>query len=172
MAQLLAYLCGALALVLSAVSPAYAAAPPSEPSRPSGPGSVRSTDIELYNALDAATDAAMEIFGPDDTCPRDLTVPALVVPVVDRGQLTAYAFVTPRLCLARGANESRLRDDLHFVVDRMVRASHAHPFSFVDGELNRTETRAAISAEVAAIVGEGRIERVDLLGSDLRYIRN
>lgn len=156
-----------LSLVLSVTA---FAAPPEPEAGGSGEGSVRRADLPLYNALDAATDAAMEVFGPDDTCPRNVTVPALVIPVVDRGALVAYAFITPRLCLARGANENRLRDDLHFVVDRMVRSSHAHPFVITEGELDRSETHAAIFASVSEIAGEGRIERLDLLGSDLRFL--
>lgn len=56
-----------------------------------------------YSDREARADAAVEAFSADvESCPNDAGTSALVIPIVDRGALYGYAFVTPRLCLARG----------------------------------------------------------------------
>jgi hypothetical protein len=135
----------------------------------SGPGAVASTDLPLYNSVEEATQALMREFGEDETCPRNVDVPSIVVPVESHHYLYGYAFVTPRICLARGVNETRFIERLHFVVDVMVRSAHRHPFHMDDsGEIDREATREFLLTALADVVEPGQIERLDLLGSDIR----
>ena len=138
----------------------------------SGPGAVASTDLPLYNSVEEATQALMAEFGEDETCPRRVDVPSIVVPIESHHHLYGYAFVTPRICLARGVSATRFIEDLHFLVDTMVRSAHRHPFMMDDaGEIDRESTRQILYAAIGEVVDPTQIERLDLLGSDVRPLR-
>ncbi|MEQ8405296.1 MAG: hypothetical protein RKE49_09380 [Oceanicaulis sp.] len=158
------------ALILTASlalgAPAYAGAP-----APSG-GSGGDDPVELYNALEQAADRAMSLFGPDDTCPRNMDAPAVVVPVVsENGLLTGYAFVVPRVCLKRSGRFDHM-PRMHYLTDRFLRAAHRTPFTLsADGELEREATHAAMLQAAGEFIDPGEIDRLDLLGEDLRLLR-
>ncbi len=126
-----------------------------------------------YSDRDARAEAAMETFAADEeTCGNDAGSSALVAPVVHQGGLYGYAFVTPRLCLARGVNAFSVTNDMHFIVDRMVRAAHRTPMTLnEDRSLNKHATNAAMLAAAREVIGESHIERLDLLGDDVRALR-
>lgn len=133
------------------------------------PGAVPGTDLPLYNSVEEATRALMEEFGEDETCPRNVDVPSIVVPVESRQYLYGYAFVTPRICLARGVSETRFIERLHFVVDALVRSAHQHPFHMDEtGAIDREDTRTHLYAALNGVVDPAQVERLDLLGSDIR----
>lgn len=162
------------ALIFAGMPVSALAAPPAHDSGGSrgGEGAVRSTDIELYNSIDAAADALMDEFGEDETCPRNVDVPSIVIPIAADGRLFGYAFVTPRICLARGVSESRFIAQQHFMVDAMIRAGHAHPFVLHrDGAIDREDTRTHLLAALETVASTGQIERLDLLGADIRPVR-
>jgi len=170
MKHLIATFC---ALALSATTPALAAGggggggggKPSE-------GAVTLSDLPLYNSIEEATQALMEEFGEDETCPRNVDVPSIVIPIASGRYLYGYAFVTPRLCLARGVNDSRVIERLHFLVDEMVRTAHRHPFQ-IDGQgnIDREATRELLLTVLNEATESGQIERLDLLGSDIRPLQ-
>ncbi|WP_306015625.1 hypothetical protein [Oceanicaulis sp. MMSF_3324] len=133
------------------------------------PGDVASTDLPLYNSVEEATQALMAEFGEDETCPRNVDVPSIVVPIESSHYLYGYAFVTPRICLARGVSQTRFIERLHFMVDVMVRSAHRHPFHINEaGEIDRENTREVLLAALGDVVDPAQIERLDLLGSDVR----
>lgn len=128
--------------------------------------------IELFNEVDARAQALMDQFATDeDTCSNEVRSAPLVIPVTRNQRLVGYAFVTPRFCLARGVNRFQFDDRMHFIVDQMIRAAHRTPFTLnEESALAETDTNAALLAAAAAIIGEDRVERLDLLGSDLRLL--
>lgn len=135
-------------------------------------GAVMSSDLPLYNTIEEATQALMEEFGEDETCPRNVDVPSIVVPIAADRYLYGYAFVTPRICLSRGVSQTRFIEDLHFMVDAMVREAHRHPFTMdASGEVHRDGTQEYLYAALMSVAEEGQIERLDLLGSDIRPLR-
>lgn len=144
---------------------AHAAAPPPE----SGERGV----IELYNELDERADQLSQAFTPDEeTCPNEVRTAPLVLPITRSERLIGYAFVTPRFCLARGVNRFQFDGRMHFVIDQMVRAGHRTPLTLDDErQLIDAPTAAALLSAAAQIMGEERVERLDLLGSDVRYLR-
>jgi len=135
-------------------------------------GAVMSSDLPLYNTIEEATQALMEEFGEDETCPRNVDVPSIVVPIAADRYLYGYAFVTPRICLSRGVSETRFIEGLHFMVDAMIREAHRHPFMIdAEGAVHRDETKEFLYAALLAVAEEGQIERLDLLGSDIRPLQ-
>lgn len=97
----------------------------------------------------------------------------LVAPVVrEDGRLAGYAFVTPRVCFARGFNSFDFREDEHFLMDAMVRAVHRHPFVLnEDGETTDRQAALAAFREAVEQVYNGQASGYDLSGDDLRLIR-
>ena len=160
----------AIVWVISCVTAVMFAAPASadEPPPPAEPPEV----IELYNEVDERSRRLMEQFAIDEeTCSNEVRSAPLVIPVTGDGRLVGYAFVTPRFCLSRGVNRFQLDDRMHFVVDQMVRAAHRTPFTLDDeAEMAEAETNAALLSAALTVIGEGRVERLDLLGSDLRLL--
>ncbi|MFP4518291.1 MAG: hypothetical protein ACLFQ5_02435 [Oceanicaulis sp.] len=154
-----------LAAAIAATAPAYAAAP-----APGGGDEDR--PVQLYNALEQAADRAEAIFGPDETCPRNMDAPAVVVPVVNEaGRLAGYAFIVPRICLKRSGRFDHL-PRMHYLTDRFLRAAHRTPFVMDDtGSVARDETHAAMLAAAGEFIDPTEIDRVDLLGEDIRLLR-
>ena len=129
--------------------------------------------IELYNEVNARAQALMAQFAIDEeTCSNEVRSAPLVIPVTEAERLVGYAFVTPRFCLARGVNRFQLDDRMHFIVDQMIRAAHRAPFTLdEEAAISEAETNSALLAAASTIIGEGRVERLDLLGSDLRLLQ-
>ena len=142
-----------IALLIAAIATAAADAAPA-PSEPAG-----------------EERTAQEVFGPDPTCPRLFDPPKLVAPVVSDGRLRGYAYILPRLCLTRSSRLDHMGEN-HLLVDRMVRAAHRAPLELTEeGVLVREETHAAVLEAAAEIIGEGEIDRLDLLGDDVLVLR-
>jgi hypothetical protein len=151
------------ALALSAG--AHALAPPPEADEPEV--------IELYNAIHERADQLAEAFAPDEeTCPNEVRTAPLVLPVTQSDRLVGYAFVTPRFCLERGVNRFQFDNRMHFAVDGMVRAGHRTPLTLdAEQSLVGAQTTQALLTAAVQVFGENRVERLDLLGSDIRYLR-
>ncbi|MFW5661971.1 MAG: hypothetical protein ACOC05_11365 [Oceanicaulis sp.] len=128
--------------------------------------------IILYNALEEAARAAQAAHGSDPSCPRQLDAPKLGVPIVDDTErLVGYAFTSPRICLTRG-NQFDHIGRMHVINDRLVRAGHRAPMRLADDyTMQIDQTREALHAAAGTVIGEDRIDRIDLLGADVRYIR-
>lgn len=148
---------------------ASAVAPPPEDSGPADEAEV----IELYNVIDDRADQIAAALDEDqETCPYEFRTPQVVLPVTQSDSLAGYAFVTPRFCLTRNANQFEFVNRMHFLVDEIVRAGHRTPIKIdADQARDDAETEEALLTVAASILGEGRIDRVDLLGSDIRYLR-
>lgn len=125
----------------------------------------------VYNSLEAAANQAQATFGPDETCPRNLDAPAVVVPVVSERRLSGYAFVVPRICLKRGDVFNYLQR-MHLLTDSLLRAGHRAPFELdAEGRVVKDATHAAMLEALAGVVDPDQVDRLDLLGEDVRYLR-
>ena len=153
-------------LLAVSASGGAAAAPPAAPE-------ASGETIVLHSDRAELADARLEAFNSvSETCPNYASSPTLVVPVTRGDSLFGYAFVTPRLCLARGVSEFTVTREMHFIVDLMIRAAHRTPMTMnAEDQLGRAETTAAMLAAARTVIGDGRIERLDLLGSDIRALR-
>lgn len=155
----------ALALAVFADQASAVAAPPASDSEPDV--------IELYNVTDERANRLSEEFAPDEqSCPNELRSAPIVLPVTEGDRLVGYAFATPRFCLARGYNRFQMDDSMHFIVDRMIREAHRTPYAFLgNNTIDKTAANEALLRVAREIIGGDRIERLDLLGSDVRYLR-
>ena len=101
------------------------------------------------------------------TPPKASTAPVLDmspvgVPVVWRGRLVNYVFVTLRLNLRSSADAARLRDQEPYFRDALVRLAHRRPLNPPD-DLTHLDDRlltTSMMAESARIVGPGVVTGV------------
>ena len=98
----------------------------------------------------------------------------LVAPVVaEEGRLAGYAFVTPRVCLARGYSALDFREREHFLMDALVRAVQRNPFRLMpDGSVDRSESEAAFRVALAQVYDAQRVSAIALEGDDIRLMRH
>jgi len=145
-------------------------------SAPAAGGQTRAQErapvIFLYNVLEERAREVVDFHTADPDCPRNVDVHALAIPVTDNNRLAGYGYVTPRLCLARGVRETRVRENLHHIVDALLRVAHEHPF-VLDGEggFDTLASHEHLFAAAEAVAGQGTVERMILLGGDIRLLR-
>lgn len=86
----------------------------------------------------------------------------VVLPIVNRGLLVNYVFVTVRINLTGGANAARLREKEPFFRDALVRAGHRTPFTNPAdlSQVDAPRLTATLAREAAAIAGPGQVRSV------------
>jgi hypothetical protein len=118
-----------------------------------------------------AHQSMMEDLGVDEGSPRVVTLPAIVVPLVVDDRLEGYAYIHARLLVAEGRNSSRIVEQTHFALDRLIRASHrvnltAESGDTVDVERLREVWMQALSDHF----GPGVIQRLAIMTPDTRLM--
>lgn len=156
-----------LAAALALGSPAYAGEGPAAARE--GAGNIHMSGYKLPNDLTMEAEEIENAFAPPDAAYVDL--PSMNIPVVRGERLVAYAFVMVRLHLRDERDEWRVRDESHYLLDAAVRRAHHVPFQLVQGErYDDSATRAALLETIHEVVGSDLVERVELLGGDIRLI--
>lgn len=84
------------------------------------------------------------------------------LPIVSKGQLVNYIFVSVRINLTSAANVARLREKEPFFRDALVRAGHRTPFTDPKdlSQINVASLTAALKRDAEAIAGPGQIRSV------------
>lgn len=108
--------------------------------------------------------------GGGQTTGAVLNMAGIGLPVIAGGRIRNYVFVMLRLHLGGGATDQSLRSKEPYLRDALVRAAHRTPF------LNPTDWNvldgAALSASLmrsaTAIVGQGKVRRVEILSQTAR----
>lgn len=130
----------------------------------------------LVLALALAVNAAPSALAEEAECADNQRagVNKLVAPVVaEEGRLAGYAFVTPRVCLARGYSALDFREREHFLMDALVRAVQRNPFRLMpDGSVDRSESEAAFRVALAQVYDAQRVSAIALEGDDIRLMRH
>ncbi len=138
----------------------------------SSPGENRiRAQVMLPNDVRVFAESAEQEFAPPGGNYVDL--PAVVVPVTDDGRLAAYAFITVRLHLASNADEWRVRAKAHFLMHDLVAVSHTTPFRRTGlSSFEAEPTRAQWESVLGARLTRDRLERLEILGGDMRMLRS
>jgi flagellar basal body-associated protein FliL len=148
---------------------------PGEPPRTRGrPGNLAATDSPDRAAMRrrlliagacafvlAAPARAAEAEGKGDVG-QYVDLQPVGLPIVDRGRLVNYVFVSVRINLTSAANASRLREKEPFFRDALVRAAHRTPFTLASdfGKIDAQRLASTLKAEAARIAGQGQIRSV------------
>ena len=104
---------------------------------------------------------------PDE---RVVNVSTVAAPIVWRGRLVNYVFVTTRLKLAPGADKEKLSASEPYFRDALVRAAHRTPF-IDERDLARVDERALTSAllrEAVRIAGPRAFVAAELVSQQPR----
>ena len=135
-------------------------------------GVMKAVALALILALVAAPSALAEEAACSDS--QTAGVNKLVAPVVsDDNRLAGYAFVTPRVCLARNYSALDFREREHFLMDALVRAVQHNPFRLLpDGSVDRHDAEAAFREALAGIYPPQQVSAIALQGDDIRLMRH
>lgn len=120
--------------------------------------------------------AAPSALAEEAACADNQTagVNKLVAPVVSEdSRLAGYAFVTPRVCLARNYSALDFREREHFLMDALVRAVQHNPFRLLpDGSVDRSDAEAAFREALTHIYSPQQVSAIALQGDDIRLMRH
>ncbi len=106
--------------------------------------------------------------GGEDSMPsRTMDAPYLAVPVVRRGELVNYLFVSIRIEIAQGVDLWRTRERAQFLRDALVRASHANDLSDPNDNNALNEALAVTVYRAAAVqaLGERAVAGVTIVST-------
>ncbi len=139
----------------------------------------RCADTALMKALALALIVTLfgapSAFAETDDCAESESVRAnkLVAPIVaEEGRLAGYAFLTPRVCLARSYSALDFHEKEHVLTDALVRAVQRSPLRLLpDSSVDRSDAEAAFREALAAVYGPGDVTAIGLQGDDFRLMR-
>jgi hypothetical protein len=96
----------------------------------------------------------------------------VAVPIVLKGQLINYIFVTLRLNVAPFTDASKLRDREPYFRDAFVRVAHRTPFVKPGdySHVNEAALKSAMMAESARIAGPGVVTSVDIVSAQAQRL--
>lgn len=115
-------------------------------------------------ALLAGAANAAEEKKPKEEIGQYVDISPVALPVVVRGQLVNYVFVSVRVVLTRQANAGKWRAREPFFRDALVRAAHRTPFTRADNyaAIDVEKLKAAMMRESIAIAGARDIAAISV----------
>jgi len=113
-------------------------------------------------ALSVAPAAGAEDKGAPKEIGQYVDLAPVALPVVVRGQLVNYVFVSVRIILASSANAGKLRSREPYFRDALVRAGHRTPFTRPDDylSLDTAKLKAALYREAATLTDPRDIQSI------------
>ena len=117
-------------------------------------------------ALIAAPARASEEKKPAKEVGQYVDLAPVALPIVMRGLLINYVFVSVRIQLSALANTGKLRTKEPYFRDALVRAGHRAPYFTLDTdytEIDQAKLRAVMLREAIAIAGAKEIKGVTVL---------
>ncbi|WP_421786479.1 hypothetical protein [Hyphobacterium sp.] len=123
-------------------------------------------------SYEAEHSSAIEALGVDEGNPRVVVMPAIVVPLVTDNRLNGYAYIHSRVLVAEGQRTSAVVENVHFALDRLIRASHRTNLTAESGDtIDIERTTEVWMATLSDHFGEGVIQRMAIMTPDVRLIR-
>ena len=88
----------------------------------------------------------------------------VALPIVGKGRLVNYVFVTVRVILTPSANAPKLREKEPYYRDALVRAGHRTPFTMPNdyNRVDEAKLKAQLYRDAVAIAGPGNIAFVQI----------
>lgn len=123
----------------------------------------------INNAEDDAEEA--ENLGADDN-PRAVILPAIVSPLISDNRLRGYAYLQVRMMVREGVDAWRIREQAHYALDAMIRASHRESITSADGlGIDREVANRVWMAALTEQFGTNVIESLVISTPDTRLLR-
>lgn len=109
----------------------------------------------------------------DATAVQYVNISPIAAPIIYKGKIVNYVFLTTRLVLKPGADAIRLRDREPYFRDALVRDASRHPF-LKPGDYVHVDEGAVIRtlrADAERIAGPGQIAGVEIVSAQARRTR-
>ena len=105
-------------------------------------------------------DAKEETVAPLD--PHLVFMPALVVPVVEQGELLFYYYVGVQLRVTKVGKVPSVKEQVPLIQDAFVRYVHRHPLNAYEGEgeIDKQALIGALMPRLTAIIGPELVEEI------------
>jgi hypothetical protein len=96
--------------------------------------------------------------------PRVVSIAVLVAPVVDRGRLTGYLYLSVDLKATTEAGAGKIKDDLPLIQDAFLRALYAHPVEHRVAESQEVKNALAADLQAASAgpIDEASLESLEI----------
>lgn len=108
--------------------------------------------------------------GTDDN-PRVIILPAIVSPLIEDDRLRGYAYMQVRMMVREGVDAWDMRENSHYALDAMIRASHRESITSADGtSIDRDVANRVWMAALAEQFGANVIESLAISAPDTRLI--
>ena len=97
--------------------------------------------------------------------PRVVTIAVLVAPVVDKGTLSGYLYLSVNLKAVTESGAAKIKDDLPLIQDAFLRALYAHPVErgVADSVGVETALESDLKAASAGLIDAASLEALDVL---------
>lgn len=104
----------------------------------------------------------------DGIDPREVELPAIVMPISVDGKLVNYLFVTLKVRVAPKADPWKIRDKAHVARDALVRAVHATPMTDPNNlkDFDRRKMQTVLKPALDRAFGAGTIESMRVIQLD------
>lgn len=164
-----------VSLSFSAQAFAVTAPPPADDGHGGGSDetaeNVHVSSYQVPNDVAAAEQAEIDAANPPDDG-RYVDMPNLNVPVVQNDRLIGYAYVLVRYHMPDNADEYRIREKIHILLNELVRTSHSTPFVRTGRDSYDSTATHELWLEVSGhIVNPELITDIQIIGSDIRFLR-
>lgn len=112
-----------------------------------------------------------EFEGVEDS-PRVVILPAIVSPLISDDRLRGYAYLQVRMMVRDGVDAWRIREQSHYALDAMIRASHRESITTADGlGIDREVANRVWMAALAEHFGPNVIDSLVISTPDTRLLR-
>ena len=107
------------------------------------------------------------------TDPREISMPAIVAPLQSNNRLTGFAYVTVSVRLRDGADIWHARENAHYALDRLVRASFRQSISNPDGtDIDRELAESVWADALSEYYGANVLDYVEVRSADTRMVQH
>jgi len=105
---------------------------------------------------------------------KAVDIPMVVLPLMHRGYLSNYAYVSVRINLGEGQDAWALRGKSHFLKDAIIRKSHTKKDALLDlesnngAQLDQSNLESLILSAIEPWILQGSIDSIEFLKIDLQ----
>tara|TARA_R110002072_G_scaffold5008_2_gene33858 strand:+ start:2148 stop:2642 length:495 start_codon:yes stop_codon:yes gene_type:complete len=108
-----------------------------------------------------------------DDSPRVIILPAIVSPLISDNRLMGYAYMQVRMQVREGVDAWDVRENAHYALDAMIRASHRESITTEDGlSIDREVASRVWMQALADHFGANVVESLAISSPDTRILRH
>ena len=146
--------------------------PVANASPPSGGNERNGNRIQAGFTINDEGEAVVEDDHSTDDNPRVIILPAIVSPLISDNRLLGYAYMQVRMQVREGVDAWDVRENAHYALDAMIRASHRESITTEDGlGIDREVANRVWMQALADHFGANVVESLAISSPDTRFLR-